>query len=180
VDEPAAATAPIEDLLTILVDPPVPDRERRATYEEIRRQRSTTPQPVNWLEREARNRSLGAAGEQLVLDSEHERLWRMHRRDLAERIEQVSRTQGDGLGFDILSFEDDGRERLIEVKTTRFGALTPFFTSRNEVALSEDRAAFYRLYRLYDFRRSPRLYQLQGSLRTTCTLDPVQYQASVA
>jgi hypothetical protein len=180
VDEPAGSLAPVADLLTILVDPPSPDPERRATYEELRLRRLPTPPAVNWLEREARNRTLAAAGEQLVLRFEHERLWRMNRRTLAERIEHVSQTRGDGAGFDVLSYETDGRERLIEVKTTRFGAMTPFFASRNEVALSEERSNFYQLYRLYDFRHSPRLYQLPGSLRTTCLLEPVQYQASVA
>ncbi len=41
-------------------------------------------------------------------------------------IEHVSRTQGDGPGYDIVLFETDGRERMIEVKTTAFDAMTPF------------------------------------------------------
>jgi hypothetical protein len=56
---------------------------------------------------------------------ELERLQRAGKRNLADRIEHVARTQGDHLGYDIQSFEEDGRDRLIEVKTTRFGALTP-------------------------------------------------------
>jgi hypothetical protein len=34
---------------------------------------------------------------------------------------QVSVTRGDHEGFDILSFESGGTERLVEVKTTGFG-----------------------------------------------------------
>jgi hypothetical protein len=108
---------------------------------------------------------------------EHERLWRAGERSLADRIEHVSRTQGDGLGYDIRSFEVDGRNRLIEVKTTRFGALTPFFASRNEVEVSEEQRDEYQVYRLFSFRAEPRLFTLAGSMQKSCQLDPLNYSA---
>jgi hypothetical protein len=135
------------------------------------------PRVRNYLEEEARNRSLGDAGENLILKFEHQRLWRAGKRELAERIEQVSRTQGEQAGYDILSFENDGRERLIEVKTTRFGPLTPFFASRNEVTVSGAHDGSYHLYRLYRFSRNPKLFTLKGSLERTCVLDPVLFSA---
>ena len=131
----------------------------------------------NYLELEARNRSLGKAGEELALEFEHERLWRAGQKKLAERIEHVSSSKGDGLGFDILSFEIDGRERLVEVKTTRFGAMTPFFASKNEVEMSDERSAEYHVYRLFDFDKSTRLFTLGGSMRSTCDLEPAQFRA---
>jgi hypothetical protein len=96
---------------------------------------------------------------------------------LANRIEHVANPKGDHLGFDILSFETDAREKLIEVKTTRFGALRPFFASKNEVEISEAREYEYQLYRLFNFARQPKLFVLPGSLRNTCSLDPMQYSA---
>jgi hypothetical protein len=81
------------------------------------------------------------------------------------------------LGYDILSFEANGRERLIEVKTTRFGEMTPFFASRAEIDFSKLRESEYQLYRLYSFRAEPKLYTLLGSLRSSCQLDPVTYSA---
>lgn len=102
------------------------------------------------------------------------------RASFAERIEHVSRTHGDGLGYDILSFETDGRERLIEVKTTAFGAMTPFFASRKEVTVSEELAPQFKLYRIFKFRDAPKMFVLPGSLRKSCDLDPVQYRASLA
>lgn len=95
----------------------------------------------------------------------------------ADRIQYVSRTLGDHLGYDIVSFEADGRERLIEVKTTRFGAMTPFFASRNEVNVSAKREAQYQLYRLFSFHSQPRFFALGGLLRNSCRLDPVIYSA---
>jgi len=165
----------ITDILSIVVPPPVRDRGVRPLYD---RPVARIARPErNYLEAEARNRSLGVAGEELALRYEHERLRRAGQRILADRIEHVSRTQGDGLGYDIRSFEVDGRDRLIEVKTTRFGSLTPFFASRNEVEFSEERREDYQLYRLFSFRAEPRLFTLAGSLRNSCELDPLNFSA---
>ena len=133
----------------------------------------------NYLEIEARNRNLGLAGERLVLEFEHERLWRAGKRELANRIEHVSDTRGDGFGFDILSFEADGRDRLIEVKTTRFGEFTPFFVSKNEVNVSKSRENEYQLYRLFKFSARPKLFVLPGSLDKSLSLDPIQFCARI-
>jgi hypothetical protein len=153
----------------------VQEPERRALNDKP----SMIRKPVrrNYLEIESRNRSLGKAGEKLVIEFEQRRLWQAGKKDLSNRIEHVSDTQGDHLGFDILSFETNGRERLIEVKTTRFGSLTPFFASRNEVGVSESRHEHYQLYRLYHFTKQPKLFTLAGSLRESCKLEPVQFSA---
>lgn len=178
VEAPALAPSAIPSLTDILVSPPLRGGEPNRSYE--RRVGSIIPLPgVNYLEREARNASLGKAGEVLALQVEHRRLWEAGHRDLAERIEHVSQTRGDGLGYDILSFESDGRERLIEVKTTSFGALTPFFASKREVVLSETHSQHFSLYRVFKFREFPKIFILQGSLRAGCLLDPVQYRVSL-
>ena len=175
VEAPIEAIPQIDDLLSIQVAPPVRDESASRVYEEP----ATGAQPVrrNYLEIEARNQSLGRAGEDLVLRFEHERLTRIGEGTLADRIQHVSRTLGDHLGYDIVSFEADGRERLIEVKTTRFGAMTPFFASRNEVNVSAERQTEYQLYRLFSFHSQPRLFALPGSLRNSCRLDPANYSA---
>ena len=171
VEKPPVLT----DILSILVNPPKREEDKPKLYDHtppIRR-----PVRRNYLEMESRNQTLGLAGEKLVLDFEHERLWRAGKKDLANRIEHVANSKGDYLGFDILSFETSGRERLIEVKTTRFGELTPFFASKNEVEISETREAEWQLYRLFNFVRQPKLFVLPGSLRNTCSLDAIQFAA---
>lgn len=172
VTQPQIAVPNIKDFLAIEVEPPTRDPERRV-YDRPRTQ--VPPRVRNYLEEEARNRSLGDAGETLILQFEHQRLWSAGKRHLAERIEQVSKTRGEQAGYDILSFENDGRERLIEVKTTGFGPFTPFFASRNEVSVSDVRDESYHLYRLFRFRRDPKLFRLKGSLEKTCVLDPVLF-----
>lgn len=97
--------------------------------------------------------------------------------DLAERVEHVSQTEGDGLGYDVKSFDVNGRERFIEVKTTAFGKETPFFVTQNELHFSRDASEQFMLCRLFEFRQTPRLFALRGALDQHCTLDPVSYRA---
>lgn len=131
----------------------------------------------DYLDREARNRSLGEAGEMLVLAYERARLQALGRSRLVDRVEHVSKTRGDGLGFDILSFEENGRERFVEVKTTGFGKETPFYLSRNELEFSKDFPDQFRLCRVFEFRKSPRMFELCGPVESNCLLDPVNYLA---
>jgi hypothetical protein len=96
-------------------------------------------------------------------------------------VEWVSDTTGDGLGFDVLSFDEiDESERFVEVKTTTQGKYFPFFVTANEVRCSEAMASQYHLYRLFRFTQRPRLYVLHGALSDLCRLEPVSYRATVA
>jgi hypothetical protein len=179
VVEASAETVPaVLSLADVVVPAPVRERERNRSYERRVPQR-TLSIGVDYLAREAQNASLGRAGEEFALNVEHRRLWEAGLHQFAERIEHVSRTQGDGLGYDIVSFESNGQERLIEVKTTSFGAMTPFFASKREVAVSEERSRYFHLYRVFKFRESPQVFFLPGSLRESCDLDPLQYRASL-
>ena len=175
ITQEAQKPAGITDLLSIQVEPPKREKKQNSVYEDQPKLRVAMKR--NYLEQEARNQSLGLAGEELVIEFEHRRLWKQGAKALAERIQHVSKIEGDGYGFDILSFETNGRERLVEVKTTRFGALTPFFASKCEVDVSDERSTEYHVYRLFDFNKNPRLFMLNGSMRSTCNLEAVQFRA---
>jgi hypothetical protein len=166
---------PVKNLKAIQVPPPSRKEVKSLALDESRRRTRFVRR--NYLEAEANNQSLGLAGEEFILWFEHERLSQEGKRNLAERIEHVSKTKGDYLGFDILSFEKNGRERLIEVKTTRFGALTRFFASSNEVDVSHTHRNEFHLYRLFNFDKQARFFILPGSLRDTCQLKVVSYWA---
>jgi hypothetical protein len=131
----------------------------------------------DYLQREANNQSLGGAGERTALEFELLRLRSEGKPRLADRVEHCSKTRGDGLGFDILSFETDGRERFIEVKTTAFGAETPFFLSEGERVFSSKYRAQFHLYRIFDFRKRPKMYVLPGAIDQSCRLNAVSYLA---
>jgi hypothetical protein len=131
----------------------------------------------DYLQIESRNRSLGLAGEQFVAEFEVRRLHAAGHGLLADRVEHVAHTQGDGLGYDVLSFEASGRERFIEVKTTDFGAATPFYVSRNEVAFSEERSGQFVLARVHEFRSAPKFFELKGAIRKNVSLDAVSFIA---
>jgi hypothetical protein len=128
--------------------------------------------------RDERNRALGKAGEELVLEHERAALRSTGRDDLARRIRWVSKEEGDGAGYDIASFETDGGQRLIEVKTTNGWERTPFFISRNELAVADERRSEWCLIRLWNFSREPRAFELRPPLDAHVTLTATIFQAS--
>lgn len=172
---PAKGAPRIQNLKAIQVPSPSPKELKDLVDDEARRRTKFVRR--NYLELEASNHSLGLAGEKLILQYEHERLLRAGKSALANRVEHVAETKGDYLGFDILSFDTNGRERLIEVKTTRFAALSRFFASANEVEVSDKRRDEYFLYRLFNFDKEPRFFVLAGALHETCRLKPVSFWA---
>ena len=131
-------------------------------------------------ERDERNRPLGKEGERLVLEHEIRRLNANNRSDLATKVEWTSEERGDGAGFDIASFEADGKPRLIEVKTTNGSAVTPFYLSENERSFSEERPSAYTLLRLYNFSSEPKAFELRPPLSAALCLAPISYRASLS
>jgi hypothetical protein len=129
-------------------------------------------------ERDARNRALGRAGEERVLAHERASLLAAGRTDLAEGIRWVSHVDGDGAGYDIRSFDTDGSDRLIEVKTTKGWERTPFHITRNELAVAEAHRDDWRLVRLWNFAREPRAFELRPPLEAHVSLMATSYQAS--
>jgi hypothetical protein len=140
--------------------------------------REFIPKKYNFSEREASNRQLGFAGEKFVLEFERFRLKKAGREDLVSEIEWTSQEQGDGAGYDIRSFRPESEEELfIEVKTTNGGKYQPFLISENEVEFSKARAGEFALYRVFEFRKMPRLFVLEGNLGTQVNLSPQLYKA---
>lgn len=129
-------------------------------------------------ERDARNRLLGKRGEELILGHERFRLTSAGRGDLARKLEWTSEVRGDGAGYDIRSFNLDGSDRLLEVKTTNGSAHTPFFLSENERSFSIERADAFRLVRLYNFYDKPAGFELTAPLENWVQLAPTAYRAS--
>ncbi|TYC49400.1 DUF3883 domain-containing protein [Rhodobacterales bacterium] len=128
--------------------------------------------------RDERNRALGKVGEEFVFLREQGLLRREGRVDLAGKVRWISRDDGDGAGFDIHSFTPEGRDRLLEVKTTNGWERTPFHISRNELAVAESRRDDWTLFRLFDFARTPRAFELRPPLERHVELTATHFQAS--
>jgi len=161
VPPPARDQTPISDEDRQLVEPFIP---RLARF-------------VDWSAREARNRSLGRAGEEFVVRVERSRLELAGKASLAREIKHVAAVEGDGAGYDILSFETDGREKYIEVKTTVSGPVAPFHVTRNELEVSRELGQSFVLARVFQFKTHARVFELRGYLADRVALEPYAYIA---
>lgn len=140
---------------------------------------STGPQKYHYAEAEQANRRLGRMGEQAVLTYERQCLSSQGRWDLAGKVRWIAEEEGDGAGYDILSFDPRGEERFIEVKTTKHGIRFPFYLTANELRVSVEQAEKYALYRLFSFRKAPKLFRRKGDVRSWTDLQPAQYRAYI-
>ncbi len=156
----------------VLVDPPefktthnVPDAGPRV------------PAKSDHAARDAANRELGRAGEEWVVNYEVTRLAEAGRPDLAKQVRWVADEVGDGLGYDVDSFDMDGGVRHIEVKTTNGGRSTPFLLSPNELRVSRELGEAFFLYRVFRFRSATGLFIVTGDVSQHVHLQPTQYRA---
>jgi hypothetical protein len=116
----------------------------------------------------------GRLGEEHVLAHEITRLTRLRRGDLAKKVRLVSSTNV-AAGYDILSYEGDGRKRYIEVKATSGDGMS-FYMTRNEWKRAQKLKDASYVYRVINVRSSPTIAQqftnpaaleAEGKLRLT-------------
>lgn len=154
-----------------VVEPPV-----IGVIEEPLMHYTKTPIKVNYLEKEQSNKNLGIYGEELIIEYEKLYLVNSGKENLAEKIIWISKEEGDGAGFDILSKNLDGTDKYIEVKTTRLGKETPFFFTKNELDFSDKHFSNYNLYRLFSADNNPKMFIKNGALKTICNSTPILFK----
>jgi hypothetical protein len=137
------------------------------------------PIKINYLEREQSNRNLGNSGEEVVLEYEKWNLIQHGKEKFAEQIRWISKEEGDGAGFDILSKYQNGKDKYIEVKTTKLGKETPFYFSGNELMFSREHSENYNLYRLFNFEDDAKMFIRNGGLDSICHMMPVSYKGVI-
>ena len=91
---------------------------------------------------------------------ERRRLERAGRGDLAGDVRWVSDLDGDGYGYDVQSFEIDGQERLLEIKTTCGNERTPFWMSKRECDVAAEQGDIYRVRRVFHFRNEVKMFDI--------------------
>jgi len=171
---PEALTSGLNDRTQLFIEPP-PEIEPK-TYRPEAIQRLV--QKFNPAERDFLNRKLGHDGEETVFHFEQQRLRHLDRPDLAKKVRWVSKEDGDGAGYDILSFDPKGRERFLEVKTTVGSQIAPFYLTRNELSFSKEKPKEFRICRLYDFSKIPKMFELTPPLEKLIRLEPLSFEAS--
>ncbi len=170
-------TVDVPNITIIKVE--APQLKKKKTHSE----RRTVAKDVNYTRRHKNLKKIGDVGELLAIEVEKRRLIAEGRPDLADRIEHVARTIGDGLGFDILSFEQVGTdycEKYIEVKSTTGGKNKPFDISANEVEVAEEKGQQYSVYRFYGLSSTAkeiRYYECRGSIKDNFTLEATAFKA---
>lgn len=169
--EPSYTAKPeLFDPSTFLVKPPTPLQlgDPRPEY----KRKLNKP---NYLAIEQSNKTLGQSGEELVIQYEKWYLNQLDKPSLAESVEWTSKDKGDGAGFDIISKYENGKDKYIEVKTTKLGELTPFYFTRNELEFSRDNSSDFFLYRVFKLYQSPRMFAKKGSFDSICNYEPTNF-----
>jgi hypothetical protein len=172
-DAPEPSAPDLSRQLADIFQPPPAPRVARPKEPVLRPSQAAK---VDYAAREARNRKLGLAGEEFIVEMEKRRLRDVGRDDLVGQVSHVSAVQGDGLGYDVKSFSPDGKPVFIEVKTTRLGPATPFFMTPAELAFAVDAAGSYRLARVYNWGALPCIFELDGKAMTTLQTEPSQFR----
>jgi len=106
------------------------------------------PKKINWEEINKIKARIGLQGEEIIFELEKNYLKEIGRSDLSEKVRHISKDEGDGLGYDILSFFSDGREKYIEVKSTKSKIESQFNISRNELNFIKNNLQTSFIYRV--------------------------------
>lgn len=143
-----------------------------------KKDRDFVQRKMNYSEWEEQKKILGELGEKFVYEHELERV-EGYKLPQYKKVIWVSKDNGDGEGYDILSYDQNGNEIYIEVKTTRKGKSTPFYITNTELIRSIKEKEKYFLYRVYDFdieRETGVIAIYNGELTEMCQ-DSVLYKA---
>ncbi len=140
---------------------------------------------IDWEKARDRNNEIGDQGEEFVLEFEIDRLIEtlsIDRTKATQNVQHLSRLQGDGLGYDISSINDEGSPRYIEVKTTSGGFNQPFYMSKNERYFFEEYEDSAFIYRVYNFNRETRRGDVriisQSELFSDFNFDTITWQVT--
>lgn len=137
-----------------------------------------SPVKINYIELEQANRAIGTTGESIALAYEKWRLIQEGKENLADKIEWVSQTQGDGLGYDILSRNANGTDRYIEVKSTKLTKEAPFYFSALEHDFSRRNRSSFFLYRVFNLKAEPKLFIANGAYDDFCNASPTHFKGT--
>jgi len=132
-------------------------------------------QSTNYQEKNKKQEKIGRAGEYLVIEYEKDKL---KEKGINKDVEHVAITQKDKAGYDIKSYDENGEEIYIEVKTTKKGINEPFYLTKTELEFCKKHKQKYILYRIYNFKPSKKtgeFYTITGDISEIMNLETEVY-----
>lgn len=142
------------------------------------------PTKKDYIEEAKSKQYNGRQGEDLVLKYELTRLSNNRvLQDYVDKIEHVSVTQGDGLGYDIKSFDLDDKgnvvELMIEVKTVTGNINTSINISLNEFKKAQENKN-YKIYKVFNYQsEQPELIIINDINSDSLYFEPSGYLLKV-
>lgn len=137
---------------------------------------------TNHIQNNKENKRIGDLGELFVVQLEKEKLTKANKPKLAKKVAHHAKDKGDGLGYDVLSFDVDGNKMYIEVKATKSNKNTPFFITRNELERSKQEQDNFFIYRVYNFNDETLrgdVLVMQGDASSLC-VEAVNYKVKMS
>lgn len=126
-----------------------------------------------------KNRSrIGSTGEKIVLKYEKDYLISKGRTDLAEKVHQLS-LEDTYAGYDIVSYDEDGTEKKIEVKSTTIEQPENFSfnISKNEKTVAESSDNYF-IYLVYGVNsESPKIHIIPNPFKVSdhLSIEPINF-----
>ena len=106
------------------------------------------------------SKKVGDAGENHVYDYERNKLLKMGRSDLADKIVKQFDDQSNYPGYDIQSFDEHGNKIYIEVKSTKTKKKSFFEISDNEVSSARKYGNEYHIYHVTNALINPKIVRI--------------------
>ena len=139
------------------------------------------PSITNYIQNNKENKRIGDLGELFVVQFERDKLKKVNKPKLAKKVAHHAKDKGDGLGYDVYSFDENGNEMFIEVKATKGNKNTPFYITRNELERSkqeQDNFFVYRVYNFNDEKGKGDVLIIQGDVSCLC-IEPINYKVKM-
>jgi hypothetical protein len=145
----------------------------------IKRKSNSKP---DYAKQNRRNKELGEIGEKIVEDFEKERLNNLTKPHLAKKVDRIS-VQTDTEGYDILSYNEDGTERYIEVKATqaKVGSAS-FFLTINELKTAQEKENYF-IYMVFEvLSEKPKIWIIPNPFSPAnekVNLSPINFKVTI-
>lgn len=166
---------PIEEVHSKIISLEISD------YKDKKVKTVKSPNKIDYVKQQERNTNLGLRGEKIVFNSEE--IFIKENKLPSESLEHVS-LKDDTLGYDILSLDENGNKKYIEVKSTtgKEGDIN-FFISDNEKKQAETLENYY-IYIVFEANTvSPKIWKIKEPFKKhsdKLKLTPVNYKVQLS